>query len=426
MGTRSQMPSKKLAFLAMLCLASAALGQKLECPPATATAAHACETFHYHVLMYRPDSRNFAEVFGTQQYASLAACDRARAAAMRWNLGIVDFFKRVRNEQQYEPDRFGTCHCDMTVEKSSPNYLSDASRQAQIRLAEDIRLHVRERLIDAGMTTDSDFVRSLTIPISTNATLSGAKVVPMPARVAAPPSENSAADLHATRVGEAAPATASIDLPLVDVPVDMAAASTIAVTAEKAAPAPAPQTETPAPAPATTPVPAPVAATTEAAPDPAAEEAAENFIAYETQRIQNVLKASSAIADESVKAKIFEACMQRIQLLSNLRRLIQGSGFRSRLAVEARKAKTEGDRQQFIGRLFGPEMWTHWAPKDAADVIIAATPDVDADPDGVLRNASGRFSMSQRKHALYVKLARQQPTEDQQLWLSTLVDSFLQ
>jgi len=423
------MSSPKLAFLAMLSLASAALGQKLDCPAPTAAAAHPCEAFHYHVLMYRPDARTFAEIYGTPQYASLAACDRARTAAMKSNLATVDFFKRVRNEQQYEPDRFGTCHCDMTIEKSSPNYLTDAARQAQMRLAEDIRLHVREKLIDAGMTTDSDFVRALTIPLSTNATLSGAKIVPMPSRMAAPPTEISAVDLRSTKVADASPSTSSIDLPLVDVPVDMTAASTISVTAGKTTtvqPPPATQPETPAPAPAPAHAPAPAPATTEAAPDPAAEEASENFIAYETQRIQNVLKASSAIADEAVKAKIFEACMQRIQLLSNLRRLIQGSGFRSRLAAETRHAKSEEDRQQFIGRLFGPEMWTHWAPKDAADVIVASKPDIESDPDGVLRNSTGRYSLSQRKHALYVTLARTQPTEDQQLWLSTLVDSFLQ
>lgn len=421
-GDRSQMPSSKLAFVAMLSLASAALGQKLECPPAAAASGRPCETFHYHVLMYRPDSRTFAEFYATTDYASPAACERARSAAMKSNLGIVDFFKRLRNEQQYEPDRFGICHCDMTIEKTSPNYLTDAARVAQIRLAEDIKLHVREKLIDAGMTTDSDFVRSLMLPLSTNATLNGPKLVPIPSRSSAPSIENAAADLHPTKVAEAAPSSTSIDLPLVDVSVDTTSSSTVSVIAEK------PAASTPAPTPTPTPAPQPtaVAAAEAAPPDPAAQEAAESFIAYETQRIQNVLKASSAIADESVKAKIFEACMQRIQLLSNLRRLIQGSGFRSRLAVEARNVRTENDRQQFIGRLFGPEMWTHWAPKDAADVIIAAKPDIDKDPDGVLRNATGRYSLSQRKHALYVTLAHGQPTEDQQLWLSTLVDSFLQ
>jgi hypothetical protein len=150
----------------------------------------------------------------------------------------------------------------------------------------------------------------------------------------------------------------------------------------------------------------------------------DDFIAYETQRIQNVLKASGAIADEMVKARIFEACMQRIQLLSNLRRLAQGSGARSRLGASLRTANSESERQAFIARLFGNDIKPHWAPKDAADVIIEPS-DIDADPDRVLRDATGRFSVAQKKHALYVMLARSQPTDDQQLWLTTVVDSFL-
>ena len=424
------MVPRTLLFLAMLPLASAALGQKLECAPAAAPLAQPCETFHYHVLMYRPDTRGFAEISATPQFASASACERARAAAIRTNLAIVDFFKRVRNEQQYEPDRFGTCHCDMTIEKSSPNFLTDASRIAQIRLAEDIRLHVREHLLDADLTSDSELVRSLATPVSNASLLAGPKLVPLPSKSAAASVENPTSDLRATKVADATtPGASSVDLPLVDVVTDAAtmaspAPSQSVIVVERPA---EPPVAAPPPSPTPTPAPASAYETTEApAPDPAAEEAAEAFITYETQRIQNVLKASGAIADESVKSKIFEACMQRIQLLSNLRRLIQGSGFRSRLAKEARNAKTEADRQKFIGRLFGSEMWPHWAPKDAADVIIAPRPDIDTNPDSVLRDASGRYSIAQRRHALYVMLARAQPTEDQQLWLTTLVDSFLQ
>ena len=415
------MVPRTLVSLALLSFVTVASAQKLECPAPSAPSGQQCETFHYHVLMYRPDARTFAEIYATTQFASPSACERARAAAIKANLAIVDFFKRVRNEQQYEPDRFGTCHCDMTIEKSSPNFLTDAARAAQIRTAEDVKLHVRERLLDADVSSDSDLVRSLASPISTTSVLNGPKLVSLPSRSAASSVENPASDLRATKVADAnKPIANTIDLPLVDVVTDgLAAVAAVPVTPPQK-PAETAVT-TPAPAPASAPV------TVEAAaPDPAAEEAAESFIMYETQRIQNVLKASGAIADESVKSRIFEACMQRIQLLSNLRRLIQGSGFRSRLAAEARNVRTEADRQRFIGRLFGSEMWSHWAPKDAADVVIAPRPDIDANPDSVLRDASGRYSIAQRRRALYVMLARSQPTEDQQLWLSTLVDSFLQ
>jgi len=422
-------PHKPLILLAMLLLARAALAQRLDCPAPTSAAGRPCEVFHYHVLMYRPDTRGFAELYGTNAFASMNACERTRAAAVKANLAIVDFFKRVRNEQQYEPDRFGSCHCDMTVDKASPNYLTDAARVSQLRLAEDVRLHVRERLMDADVVTDSELIRSLAAPLATSQLLGGPKLVPLPARAPVTEAENPPSDLESTKAGDAGkPALASVDLPLVDVPTPSA------VTAA-ADPVPASRAAIPTPAPATAEVtvaPSPQSSSSTAEPaspavDPtAADDAAENFITYETQRIQNVLKASSAIADEKVKAKIFEACMQRIQLLSNLRRLIQGSGVRSRLAAEARTVRTEGERQAFVARLFGNDIRPHWAPKDAADVILDPRPDVDADADRVLRDTTGRFSIAQKKRALYVMLARSQPTEGQQLWLTTLVDSFLQ
>jgi hypothetical protein len=156
-----------------------------------------------------------------------------------------------------------------------------------------------------------------------------------------------------------------------------------------------------------------------------AEEAAESFISYETQRIQNVLKASSAITDASVKSRIFEACQERIQLLSNLRTLIEGSGVRSRLATAARGAQSEPDRVAFVSRLFGTAIAKPWAPKDASDVILEPLPDVESDPERVLRDGAGRFNDQQKRRALYALLARYQPTSDQQLWLITVIDSFL-
>jgi hypothetical protein len=157
-----------------------------------------------------------------------------------------------------------------------------------------------------------------------------------------------------------------------------------------------------------------------------AQETAERFIAYETQRIQNVLRASAAIADESVKSKIFEACMQRIQLLSNLRLLIEGSGARSRLAAAARDAETEPARVALMTRLFGDTIAPHWAPKDAADVVFDIESDVAAAPERALRDTTGKFTAQQKKRALYLVLAQTQPTEDQRLWLSAVVEDLLQ
>ena len=117
--------------------------------------------------------------------------------------------------------------------------------------------------------------------------------------------------------------------------------------------------------------------------------------------------------------------MQRIQLLSNLRLLIEGSGMRSRLAAAARDANDETARLALIGRLFGEDVKPHWAPADASDVIFEVDPAVAAEPERALRDTTGSVSTEQKKRALYLVLTRTQPTEGQLLWLASVVEGFL-
>lgn len=374
------------ALIAVLAPA-AALAQPLVCPT---TPSGPCPAYHFHVQAFRPDTKGFADLYGINQFASQPSCDRAREAYMAHDLAVVDHIKRTQNDQQYQPDRVGPCHCDMTTDKSSPNYLTDLQRLGQVRLAEEVRLRVRERLLDSGLTSDSDLIRGL-IPASTpSALLGGPRLVPLPPRQVAVAVTNSADDLKLTKTVEAnAPAIASLDLPLVEV--------AIAGVAPDAAKIEEPATAT--------------------------DEAADAFISVETQRIQDVLKASSAISDEAVKAKVLEACMQRIQLLSNLRSLIQGSGAKSRLANAARNAKSDAERLALVSKLFGPDVAPHWAPKEPPAVVLAPLAD---DAEKILRDTSGKFNDQQKRRALYELLARTQPTEDQQLWLTTIVDTLLQ
>ena len=117
--------------------------------------------------------------------------------------------------------------------------------------------------------------------------------------------------------------------------------------------------------------------------------------------------------------------MERIQLLSNLRQLIEGSGVRSRLASAARDAVSEEQRLALVAKLFGSGMTAHWAPKDAADVVFDVDAAIAAAPERALRDTSGQITADQKKRALYLVLAKTQPTEEQRLWLSTLVEGFL-
>src|SRR5581483_3821141 len=102
-------------LLVLLAAVSSALAQPLTCPQVTNISGRPCEVYHFHVQMYRPDTRGFADLIGINRFASQAACDRAREAQMARNLAVVETMKRVANDQQYQPDHFGPCHCDMTV-----------------------------------------------------------------------------------------------------------------------------------------------------------------------------------------------------------------------------------------------------------------------------------------------------------------------
>jgi hypothetical protein len=420
-------PSRFL--LAAVCLAAAPLAaqQPLVCP--APGAGRACDVYHFHQAMYRPDTKQFTEISATAQFATQAACERARDVRVAANAKVVEYFTRVK-QQQFATDRFGPCHCDMTA-------MTDAQRAVQFKTAEEIRLRVRERLLDHGLTSDSEYVRALDVDPPVTPQLGAPRLVPLP-QSAAPAVATLADDLKPTRtIDTSKPAVAALDLPLVE------------ITAE-AVPAPVQSNGTPAEATvdvASTPAPPPteppaepivepetrVAA--EPVPEPApgpseeellsAQETAERFISYETQRIQNVLRAANAIVDESVTSRIFEACQQRVNVLSNLRLLIEGSGMRSRLAAAAGDAIDESKHLALIAKLFGDDITQHWAPQDAKDVIVDADPEIASEPDQVLRDTSGKYTTQQKKRALYLVLARTQPTEEQRLWLSTVVEGFL-
>jgi len=400
-----------------------ALAQPLLCPPVASAAGHPCETFHYHVQMFRPDTREFLEMYGVNQFASLSACDRARDAAFKRNVAVVEFMRAQRRDW-WQADKFGTCHCDMTIERASPNFLSEAARVQQAHDAEEIRQRVRERLLDAKAPPDGELIRNLAPPLSTTPLIGGPKLVPMPPPSAVTATSNSPDDLSITKAVDttASPAT-SLDLPLVDIPLPGITPPPEVIAAPPPTPVPpTPPAEAPPP-PAPQPAPAPIPTEQVVADEPelpAPEDVADAFVSYESQRIQNVLKVSSSIGDESVKAQVLDACTQRIQLLSNLRSIIVGSGAKSRLVAAAHAAGKENERLAVVAKLFGSDVPSHWAPKDAADVIF--DPAV-ADPEQVLRD--NHSSDQQKRHALYALLATTSPTEQQQMWLNSVIEALL-
>ena len=152
-------------LLSSLFLTCPAFAQPLLCHPVASAAGKPCDLFHFHVQLFRPESRDFIEVYGINQFASMASCERARDAAFKRNMSVVEFMHAQRRDW-WQADKFGPCHCDMTVEKASPNFLSEAARQQQVKDAEEVRQRVRERLIDAKALPDSEVMRSIAPPLS--------------------------------------------------------------------------------------------------------------------------------------------------------------------------------------------------------------------------------------------------------------------
>ncbi|HYK05286.1 MAG TPA: hypothetical protein VE974_26280 [Thermoanaerobaculia bacterium] len=433
------MRSRHLALILAASLAASAASAQQALVCATAPAGRPCEVFHFHIQLYRPDTKQFIEVSGVNQFATQAACDRARELHAATNAKAVEYLRGLK--KQYETDRVGPCHCDMTAEKSAPNFLTEAQRLSHVRQLEETRLRLRERLLDEKLTSDSEIVRALWSDPPSTPQLSAPKFAPMPQSAPAPVL-TATEDLRNTNTVDTVKAVAAaMDLPLIDLapaipamePSGVAVASAeVGYTVDEVAADP-PAATGPEPATEEFVVEMPVQtestetfeSTIPEEDTASAQDIAERFVAYEKERIQNVLRASSSITDEEVKSQIFEACMQRIQLLSNLRLLIEGSGMRSRLAAAARDVASEDDRLALIGSLFGDGVKPHWAPGDAADVIVEVDPAVAAEPERALRDTTGRVTEQQKKRALYLVLTQTQPTEDQLLWLASVVEGFL-
>jgi len=412
---------------------SPALAQSLVCPPVAAVAGRPCETFHYHVLLFRPDTREFFELYGINQFASMGACERARDAQFKRNMAVVEFMRTQRRDW-WQADKFGSCHCDMTIERASPNALTDAGRAQQVHDAEEIRQRVRERLLDAKALPDSEVVRNLAPPLSTTPLIGGPKLVPLPPPAPVTTVSNSPDDLRITKaVDTTSPSTTSLDLPLVDIPLpsitpppEVVAPTPPAPVPQAVTPAPAPKPAPahempPAPQPASTPVPTEQVAVVADEPEiPSPEDVADRFVSYESQRIQNVLKVSSSIGDESVKAKVLDACTQRIQLLSNLRSLIVGSGAKSRLVAAANMAQRENERLALVEKLFGSDETALRAGRCRRRDLRSRRYRRRA---GIAGQSLLRATEAAR--ALYALLATSSPTEQQQLWLNSVIEGLL-
>lgn len=389
----------------------------LSCQAGAGIDSANCAVVHYHVRMYRPDTKASIELTGVNEFASKSACESALATEKARNAAVIEFLKKNEPRLQYQPDVFGTCHCDMTRTRSSLNFLDEARRANELRTQQDILARVRLRLIDSNALPNSDLVRSLRVPVSSfdMALWPRAIVSPDPKELQSAPAPLPESAAKATDVGADLPkgaATQSIEFPLVDVATPKEVMVTRAV-------APSVISADPSGEVAGTPADLTAASSGEA-------NAADAFVNYETARVQAILRAAGQIDDASLKKSIFEASGSRLQLLSNLKLVVETAGSRSELAAAFREADDEAARLALVSKLFGEEATAHWAPADAKDVVFDIPAELTGDPMAVLNEATGKYSLEQRRQALYHLLARTSNlTSSQLLWLSDLMKSFL-
>jgi len=374
--------------------------QSLTCPPGSGAGSSDCSVVHYHARMWRPDTKGFLDVFGTNSYASMAACEAARSEQERRNKAVVDYHKRLEPGDVYEPDRFGSCHCDRTSDRSNSNFLDDDQRARQLRSVEEVRGKVREKLLQTGLKSDAELVVSLSRPLITS-TPSLPKLVTVPeTSTSLSTVASTELTLKDTRVAgdSSPPVSLDLELGLVEVTAPVGSADQSRRT----------ESEDPVDGPLE------------------GDAAIDRFFTFETSRVHFIQKASAAVTDDAMKNRIFEASMQRLQILSNLRSLVEGSGMKSRLYGMARDATDEKARLALVARLFGQNMPSHWAPADVRDAIVVVPPEIESDPAGVIRDTSGKFTREQRKLALFLYLSRNQAlTGSQEVWLAETIESFL-
>lgn len=395
----------------------------LICPTGSSAAGGGCRMHHYHVQMWLPDTNGFQEIFGQNSFASLSACEKAREIEKGRNQAAIGALLTADKDAKVLTDRYGPCHCDMTLDRSNPNFLTDELRDQKRRAAAEVLLKMRDRLLSAKVSSGSDTIRALwTSPIDYRSPITESRLTPLPKGGTPETPRYLLADLKDTQISSSLQQSApAVDLTLVDVPGTMDAGSS-----EPAGSSGTGSSRSHG-APSSTEI------SVRSRPEETAVESGETheddgttsrFIAYETARIQEVLRAGGTIEDDRIKSKVFEASMQRLQLLSNLRSVIDSGGSRSRLATLARAAKGPDGQLRFVERVFGSEILSHWAPQDAKDIVLPPRPEVDSDPIAVLRDVTGRFSQAQRRYALYILLARSQElSEAQKSWLAELIDA---
>jgi hypothetical protein len=379
---------RRLLLIALLAAASGpAAAQTLTC----ATAASGdCSLVHYHVRYWDPRTKVSLEILGQNDFATMDACEQARARDEARNRAAIDHLLRVAPRMKTAPNVYGACHCDPTWTMGDPAFLPEATRLQLGRSARSIDLAMLNVLVEHDLPADGELARRYE---PTPSTFRSAEW-PLGVVPATPSSGDHALGeapepLMETTVSAQAPVGAEpTRLALKEITYADVAGLTITETAA---------------APAAT------------GPD---------FLGSEIARFAALLERVDAMTQKDV---VIDSCQERVQVLSNLQRLIETAGPASRLARANRDRVADADRLRLVSELFGETVAARWAPADPGAMDIAIPAVIDGDPLAVLRDTGGKFDGDQRKLALYRFLAGDANlTESQEVWLASLIEKQLQ
>lgn len=352
-----------------------------------------CRFFHYHVQSYNDRSRNFTELYGTNRFATMEACEAERTRRMGIEKQAVSYVLKLAPRARVKESNFGPCHCDRTSEPSSRYYLDDERRFSQMHLQRDIALQLLEEAYDKGLATDSP----IALGLSSEPTKWVSSLWPSIADV---PPDSADRFLSVTapaprQTEVSAVQTSQLDASryeLVEIGFDSELPFETITVGDDASGA-----------------------------DPAAE-----FVNQEIAEVQAHLPAVLEMDEGTQKEQLLELIQQRVQLLSNLSRLVQTSGPSSALTSRITNASDQSTRRELVGMMFGPLVASHWSPAEPEQMLIDLPDAIVTDPVAVLRDAGNRFSIEERQLALYVFLMRTGGlTENQEIWLSGVIDTYL-
>lgn len=362
----------------------------------TCASAHSadCRTYHFHIQPNRQTTGYGTELYGINRFPTIESCETERTRLMTAEKDAVSFVLRVASRAKVGVSNFGPCHCDMTGDSSSRHYLTDQQRFQQRHLQREITLQLLQEALAKGLSPGDPVAEALAArPSSFRTTMWSATVAP-------PPDsphrflDTGAPSMMATGVSSVPPRqldTSRFELAQItfgsEIPLQMLAAD--AGTRGRSHGA--------------------------------------DFLDAEIAETQSHFLDVLDMEESERRERLVELIQQRIQLLSNLSRLVETAGPSSNLARAMAAAEGSDDRLNLIGTIFGADVRHHWRAERPEDLLLDIPPSVSSDPVAILRDPGRRFSHDDRKLALYVFLLRNGSlTESQEMWLSELVESSLQ